>query len=402
MRNPTTAAAELNTALIETLRGKGRILTGRVARAFEEVPRHLFVPGASLEQAYRDDVVFTKRDEADGSALSSVSAPWLVAAMLERLAPQPGARVLEIGSGGYNAALMCELVGPSGTVTSVDIDPDVIGRAERCLAATPWEDVRLVTGDGDGGVPEGAPYDGIMVTVQATAVAPAWLDQLAPQGRLVVPLRVRGLGRLLTFTRDGDHLVGAGWEPCGFVRMRGRAARNPVTTLTVGEGVRLRVDDSPMPDRSAMECTLKSARQETWTAVTVGLTEGTRPLVDLWLAFALDSYGRLHVDRPASDRETGPVTLHGGSPATWSAETLAYLTMRPVPGDPSRFEYGVAWHGTDRSLADHFAERLRTWDREHRDGPGPILLVRPEGTGTEPIGGRPLERPGPRMTLTWP
>lgn len=106
-------AAEMNAALVKVLRGVGRIRTERISRAFETVPRHLFVPGTALEDAYRDDVVFTKRD-ADGKALSSVSAPWLVAAMLERIAPLPGERILEVGSGGYNAALLRHLVGPRG------------------------------------------------------------------------------------------------------------------------------------------------------------------------------------------------------------------------------------------------------------------------------------------------
>ncbi len=70
----TATAAEMNTAMIQALRSKGRIRTERVAQAFEAVPRHLFVPGTALEEAYRDDVVFTKRD-ADGTAVSSVSAP---------------------------------------------------------------------------------------------------------------------------------------------------------------------------------------------------------------------------------------------------------------------------------------------------------------------------------------
>ncbi|MEU5398243.1 hypothetical protein ABZ348_02935 [Streptomyces sp. NPDC005963] len=79
-----------------------------------------------------------------GGPLSSVSAPWLVAMMLERLQIRPGDRVLEVGSGGYNAALLCHLVGPDGAVISRDIDPDVIERAERCLAVAGNEDVRLV------------------------------------------------------------------------------------------------------------------------------------------------------------------------------------------------------------------------------------------------------------------
>lgn len=286
-------------------------------------------------------------------------------------------------------------------MTSVDIDPEVIDRAARCLRDTEWEDVRLVTGDGNDGVPDGAPYEGIMVTVQATAIAPAWLDQLTGDGRLVVPLRVRGLGRLITFTREGGHWTGGGWEPCGFVRMRGQAGRNPVATTALGEGVRLRADDGPRPDRSAMTSALAGERHEVWTGVTVGVTEGTRPAVDVWLATVLDAFGRLHVSQPVPEHGGGPWTLSGGSPATWTADTLAYLTMRPADHDESRFEYGVAWHGSSRALADHCAEQLQIWNLDHRGGSGPALLLYPEDSDETPAAGRMLDRPGPRMVLTW-
>lgn len=280
----------------------------------------------------------------------------------------------------------------------MDIDPEVIDRAARCLRGTPWEDVRLVTGDGNSGVPDGAPYEGIMVTVQATAIAPAWLDQLHDNGRLVVPLRARGLGRLVTFTREGDHWSGGGWEPCGFVRMRGRAGSNPMTTTVLGPGVRLRVDDGPLPDQEAMASALGRERHEVWTGVTAGATEGSRPVVDVWLATVLDAYGRLHATEPSGDLRTLP----GGSPATWNTDTLAYLTMRPADDAQSRFEYGIAWHGPSRAVAEHCAEQLQAWNRDHRDGPGPALLLYPGASAQPSPAGRVLGRPGPRMVLTWP
>ncbi|WP_329067449.1 methyltransferase, FxLD system [Streptomyces sp. NBC_01429] len=394
-------AARMNADLAKNLQHKGRITSPQVAAAFAAVPRHLFVPGTPLEDAYRDDVVFTDRD-ADGQPVSSVSAPWLVATMLERLRARPGDKVLEVGSGGYNAALLSYLVGAESSVTSQDIDPDVIDRAAQCLEAAGYPKVRLVTGDGHFGVPDGAPYDRIMVTVQATAIAPAWLDQLADDGRLVVPLRLRGMGRLLTFTREGNHWRGGGWDLCGFVRMRGQA-ENAMGTTLLGGGVRLRWDGGPQPDRDALTTALASERQEAWTGVTVGVTEGTRPVVDMWLATVLDVFGRLHVDQQIPDRQGGPWTLPGGSSATWSTGSIAYLTMRPVDDGDSRFEYGVAWHGPDGSLAESYARQLRAWDRDHRRGTGPALLLYPEGSAHQPVpaAGRVLERPGPRMVLAW-
>ncbi|MBL1119191.1 methyltransferase, FxLD system [Streptomyces sp. 110] len=391
----------MNADLVKGLQTTGRITSPQVAAAFTAVPRHLFVPGVPLEDAYRDDAVFTKRD-TDGKPVSSVSAPWLVATMLERLRARPGDRVLEVGSGGYNAALLRQLVGDGGRVTSQDIDPEVIDRAARCLEAAGCTDIRLVTNDGHFGVPDGAPYDRIVVTAQATTIAPAWLEQLTDEGRLVVPLRLRGLGRLLTFTQESGHWRGDGWDLCGFVRMRGQAAKDPVATTLLGDDVRLRWDGGAQPDAAALTEALAGKRHEVWTGVTVGVTEGTRPVVDVWLATVLDVFGRLHVDRQTLDRPGGAWTLPGGSPVTWSANTLAYLTMRPVGTDNARFEYGVAWHGRDETLAEDCARHLRVWDHDHRGGPGPALHLHPEGSECLPAAGRVLDGPGLRMVLAWP
>ncbi|MFG1754996.1 class I SAM-dependent methyltransferase [Streptosporangium sandarakinum] len=96
--------------------------------AFAAVPRERFAPEAPPEAAYRaQDVVVTKRGP-DGRAMSSISAPWLQAEMLEAAQLTTGAKVLEVGSGGYNAALIAEIVGPCGLVVSVDIDPFVVER----------------------------------------------------------------------------------------------------------------------------------------------------------------------------------------------------------------------------------------------------------------------------------
>jgi protein-L-isoaspartate(D-aspartate) O-methyltransferase len=395
--------AERNAALVKELRTSGWLRTERIARSLEVVRRGWFVPPeVSREEAYRNEVVFTNRD-ADGTALSSVSAPWLVAGMLERLAPREGDRVLEIGSGGWNAALLRHLVGSGGRVTSVDIDPDVVHRAVRGLAGTAWQDVHVVEGDGRAGYPADAPYDGIMVTVQASAIEPAWLDQLAPDGRLVVPLRVRGMGRLLTFAVEESHWRGAGWEQCGFVKMRGEGAdQHTGVTFPLRDEMRLRVHDSPFPDGAALADAASGARREIWSGVTVGVSERTRPLVDLWLATVLDRYGRLHADPSAAAPERGLFPLAGGSSTTWSDDTLAYVTMRAADGTGTRYEYGVAFHGPDLEVAEQVVEHLRAWDREQRGGQGPSLLLYRDQAPPLATTGRLLGGSGPRLVLTWP
>ncbi len=119
-------ADALREAMIAELRELKAIRSDRVADAFRTVPRHLFAPGEPLERAYAaDSAVVTKRGE-HGAAVSAVSSAHMQATMLEQAQLGSGMRVLEIGSGGYNAALIAELVGESGQVTTVDIDPDIV------------------------------------------------------------------------------------------------------------------------------------------------------------------------------------------------------------------------------------------------------------------------------------
>ena len=101
--------------------------------------------------------------------------------------------MLEIGAGtGYNAALISHIVGAQGQVTSVDIDPELVGRAREHLASAGFGAVTVACSDGAMGYPERAPYDRVIATVGVADLAPAWLEQAAPQARIVVPLDVRG------------------------------------------------------------------------------------------------------------------------------------------------------------------------------------------------------------------
>jgi protein-L-isoaspartate(D-aspartate) O-methyltransferase len=161
-------AAGLRGKLVAELKTASSIVSKEVEAAFLPVPRHLFAPGATPEEAYAPfSVVVAKRDE-HGTTISSVSAPSVQAVMLERAGLRPGMRCLEIGSGGYNAALMAELVGTEGEVTTVDIDPDITARARTFLTETGYDNrVNVVLADGEEGSPEHAPYDRTIVTVGA-------------------------------------------------------------------------------------------------------------------------------------------------------------------------------------------------------------------------------------------
>src|SRR5258707_11432524 len=128
----------------------GGITSAQVEAAFRSVPRHAFArPGTPLEECYHGSVVRNKKD-ADGVTLSSISAAWLQATMIAQAGIGPGARVLEIGTTGYNAAVIAEVAGPGGHVVTVDIDPEVAGWAATALEATGYGGP-APPGPGDGG-----------------------------------------------------------------------------------------------------------------------------------------------------------------------------------------------------------------------------------------------------------
>ena len=172
-----TSLAGLRERLVAEVLQTSGIRDERIAAALRDVPRHLFLPHLPPEDAYLDDAIVTKRD-ADGQPISSSSQPAIMAIMLDQLTLAPGQRVLEIGAGtGYNAALMRHIVGPSGTVVSVDIDEDVADRARGHLASAGYPDVTVVAADGAEGYPPGAPYDRVIATVGVSDLAPAWLTR---------------------------------------------------------------------------------------------------------------------------------------------------------------------------------------------------------------------------------
>ncbi|MDP4512072.1 class I SAM-dependent methyltransferase [Nonomuraea turcica] len=157
----------LRADMVARLQERESIRSPQVAEAFAKVPRERFAPEASPSAAYAVfDTVVTKRN-ATGKATSSISAPWLQAEMLEAAQLKPGERVLEIGSGGYNAALIAEIVGPEGLVVTVDIDPFVTERATRFLTETGYPHVTVVLGDAEHAAGEFRAYDAILVTVGA-------------------------------------------------------------------------------------------------------------------------------------------------------------------------------------------------------------------------------------------
>lgn len=397
----SSQADELRERMIGALRQMGAVRSDRVAEVFRAVPRHLFTPEASLEDAYDPrDAVHVKRD-ADGVPISTVSSPQLQGGMLEQADIQPGMNCLEIGSGGVNAAMMSWLAGPDGHVTTVDIDADVTERARRLLDAAGYERVNVVLADAENGVGEQALYDRIIVTVGAWDIPPAWIEQLAPDGRLVVPLRMRGLTRSLELEREGDHLVSQSAMICGFVAMQGAGANREQLVPLRGSKAVLRFDDGwPGQQVPELDGVLDTPRAEAWSGVTIGGMESFETL-QLWLATTFPGFGKLR-----ADADQRAVLVDGDNmwfdSAAVAGDSFAYLTTRRVEAGVS--EFGAHGFGPNAAeLAEAMAEQVRVWDRKQREGVGPTFAVWPLDTPDERLpNGLVVNKRHHRVTISWP
>ena len=194
-----------------------RAMSPRVRRALGTVPRESFVRDDDAVRAY------VNRPLAIGHG-QTISQPFIVALMTDLLAVPVGARVLEIGTGsGYQAAVLAEL---GAEVYTIEIVAALADAARERLARLGYAGVTVRTGDGNLGWPEQAPFDAIIVTA-AGPLPPAVLDQLAPGGRLVIPLgSAAGDQQLTVVTRDADGTVHETPRlPVRFVPLTGATAR---------------------------------------------------------------------------------------------------------------------------------------------------------------------------------
>jgi protein-L-isoaspartate(D-aspartate) O-methyltransferase len=189
----------------------------RVLEAMRTVPRHRFVPSAYRDQAYQDRALPI-------GLRQTISQPYMVAVMTELLDPQSGDKVLEVGTGsGYQAAVLAGLV---EKIYTIEIIPELADRARRLLAANGYDNVVVITGDGYRGIPDEAPFDGIIVTAAPERVPEPLIDQLKMGGRLVVPVGGRDQ-RLQVFERTEHGLDEKTLFAVRFVPMTGEAQQGP-------------------------------------------------------------------------------------------------------------------------------------------------------------------------------
>jgi protein-L-isoaspartate(D-aspartate) O-methyltransferase len=399
--------ALLRDKAVDQLVENGTIVSKAVEAAMRTVPRHQFTPEADPADAYNPfRAVVTKRD-AEGNALSSVSDMHVQAWMLEAAQIEAGMRVLEIGSGGYNAALLAELVGPEGQVTTVDIDEWVADRAARMLDEAGYSRVRVVLADAEEGVPSHAPYDRILVTFGAWDVPPAWASQLADDGLLVLALRMLGLQRVIAFEKAGGSLSGVASKLFGFVAVQGSGAHQAKLLVMRGGEVTLQFDDELPVDPELLEGVFLTPRAEVWSGALIGAYE-LLDTVQMWLATVLPSFCTVVVDQGMDTGVVVPPPKRNAALATVAGASLAYVTMRPAMEDGEKaWEFGVHAYGPHASdLASQVAGHLRTWATAHRGGPGAQYRVYPAGTEDDELAARGqarvIDKVHSRVLISWP
>jgi len=271
---------ELRDGMIEHIKSAGHLHWERVEQALRVVPRHPFVPDATVTEAYANKAITIKPGK-DRPA-SCISVPTVVAMMLEQLDPQSGDNVLEIGAGtGWNAALLAELVGSTGSVTTIDIHPDVTDHARAALDAAGYTAINVITGDGALGEPGHAPYNKIIATVGPWDLPLTWFDQLAIGGKLVVPLHWRGQARSIAFTRTESGLHATNSQLCGFIPMIGIVPTGEHTG-TITENVDLHWDSDQDIEPEALSGVFTGPETTTWSGASV-VPEESFDHIWLWL-----------------------------------------------------------------------------------------------------------------------
>jgi protein-L-isoaspartate(D-aspartate) O-methyltransferase len=196
------------------LRRRG-IADERVLAAMGAVPREQFVDERLARRAYADSALPLEAEQ-------TISQPWVVAAICEAMALRGDERVLEVGTGsGYSAAVLAQL---AASVLSIERVATLAERARHNLDAADIDGadrIEIIVGDGSLGAPEAAPFDAIAVHAAAPAAPASLVAQLAPGGRLVVPVTEGRADVLTVFTAGDSGLEARVIAPCRFVPLVG-------------------------------------------------------------------------------------------------------------------------------------------------------------------------------------
>lgn len=416
--------AGLNKTLVDELKNKGSIQTPGVEAAFRAVLRHHFLPGRPLEEVYSDRVVPTKQNP-EGQWISSSSQPAMMAIMLEQLGLEPGHRVLEIGAGtGYNAALMAHLVGAAGRVVTVDIDQDLVKAARENLARAGVGQVEVVQADGGYGYADAAPYDRIILTVGAPDITPAWRDQLKPNGRIVLPLMLKGSMKSIAFERVDGHLESLSVNDCNFMLLRGDFASMFSKQIQLGPDPNLTLEplDEYLIDTDMVYGLLMGASKAWPTGVEARIWDVLIGSLWTWLALHESRLCKLTAKGDLVEREivpplfgidgkqslTGTVVLLGEN----GLAALMRQPGRPLPlvamdklfADDRPFPLFVRRFGSDDSIAQQLIAQVQAWDAAGRPSfEGMRIRSYPKDLDYQPAKGEfVVEKQWTRLVIEWP
>jgi len=197
----------------QQLRSRG-ICDARLLQAMSKVPRHEFIDPVKRQQAYLDQPITIGEQQ-------TTSQPYIIAAMLQAAEVGADDRVLEIGAGsGYQTAILAEL---AERVVAIERLPALAASAQSTLARLGYKNVEIIMADGSLGWPPSAPYDVIIASAASPRVPPALVDQLAPGGRLVIPVgnAQEQVLQLISKQADGS-ILRRPLEGCRFVPMIGQ------------------------------------------------------------------------------------------------------------------------------------------------------------------------------------
>ncbi|MFF0740503.1 methyltransferase, FxLD system [Streptomyces sp. NPDC004111] len=413
--NTTTLAAQeagpdqLRNELVDKIRKDGYAQNPAVEDALRSVERHRFVPDTPLERAYANAPVNIKYD-TDGTSISCASQPGVVALMLDQLDVQPGERILELGAGsGYNAALLAHLVGDAGHVTTIDVDEDLVAGARMHLASAGYTNVEALTRDGALGHAEGAPYDRIIATVGAHGVPHAWIEQLAPDGRLLVPQRLKGsVARSIAYEQRGGRWTSVSSKMNSFMPLRRGIADDDrrVIPLSSDGTVRLQAPASQTIDAAALASVLDQPRTEEWTGMTVRAMESPE-WMELFVSCSLPSGLVRMLFPPAAKGTQLTEDPYPSSTAAVDKGAVTYLARRllkeTTPEGGRLWEFGVIGHGPgSEELAGKVGALIRTWDRDFRGREATFEIQRSDAPA---VGQRPglfaLDTPLNRIVVNW-
>ncbi|MEH0564393.1 methyltransferase, FxLD system [Streptomyces silvae] len=376
----------------------------RVEEAMRTVPRHEFLPAVSVETAYANQSVSIKDNPAeDALPFSCASKPDVVFFMLVQLQLDAGLRVFEIGAGtGVNAAYIRHLVGPSGFVVTADIDGEVTAYARKTLDATGFRDVEVITRDGVLGAEELAPFDRIIATVGVWDPSPALQNQLTPGGRLVLPLRWRGLTRSVAFTRRPERLLSDSVKMCGFLPMIGQDGEHS-GYVDDEHLIRLFWDDDQAIAPPALATAVCRPGTVAWTEACVGPVES---FDGIWLRLSATepTTCRITVKQAAIDAGLRRPAAPALSPALVEADSIAYLTLERITAEDStepRFRLGAAGYGPrGHALAERLCTQITAWGDDR--AAEPMISLYPAGTPDyELTEGYVIEKPSARMVIAY-